>query len=88
MMVLTFVLSQCFIVKLLTKPILLRILNKVTGNKQTMFTSRTAIEFNSHGYVTVPSFRQKTYESGAGDREESMLLDSVPITVSDEILTK
>ena len=53
-----------------------------------MFTSWTAIEFNSHGYVIVPSFRQKTYESGAGDWEESMLLDSVPITVSNEILTK
>lgn len=53
-----------------------------------MFTSWTAIEFNSHGYVIVPSFGKETYESGAGDWEEPVLLDSVPITVSKEILTK
>lgn len=61
-------------------------LNKVSVNE--MFTNWTAIEFNSHGYVTVLSFGEKTYESGAGDLEESVLLDSVPITVCKEILTK
>ena len=33
MMVLTFVLSQCFIVKLLTKPILLRVKNQLKCKK-------------------------------------------------------
>lgn len=58
------------------------------SKQQKIITSWTAIEFNSHGNVSVPSFGMKTYESGAGDWEESVLLDCVPITVSNEILTK
>ena len=53
-----------------------------------MFTSWTSIEFNSHGNVSIPSFREKTYESGASNWEKSVLLDSVSVTVCSEILMK
>ena len=39
MMVLTFVLSQCFIVKLLTKPILLRIFDNDVKTIETTFVN-------------------------------------------------
>lgn len=58
-------------------------------NKQgTKITSWTAVEFNSHGDVSVPSFGQKTDKPGASNWEKSVLLDSVSVTVSSEILIK